>query len=141
MQLYGPMSSPPNQFSVPDASSSTGQLSTSSSSRQASRGPELAPTSRYVLPADLEAAIKHLDDQELDRLVSAALEERNRRRRPLVHDKIQRNADAISSPLPQGKLNAVRAAFKAGVTPAKIVREFGISRSDVKRALAGDAKR
>jgi predicted transcriptional regulator len=36
-------------------------------------------------------------------------------------------------------LNAVRAAFKAGVTPAKIAREFGISRSDVKRALAGDA--
>src|ERR1700733_13877483 len=101
MQLYGPMSSPPNQFSVPDASSSTGQSSTSSSSGQASRGPELAPTSRYVLPVDLEAAIKHLDDQELDRLVSAALEERNRRKRPLVRDKIQRNADAISSPLPQ----------------------------------------
>jgi len=53
----------------------------------------------------------------------------------------QRNAEAVSSQLPQGKLNAVRAAFKAGVTPARIAREFGISRSDVQRALAGDAKR
>jgi hypothetical protein len=130
------MSTPPNQFSVP----STGQSSTTSSSGQANRGPELAPTSQYLLPADLETAIKYLSDQELDRLVSAALEERNRRKKPLVHDKTQRNADAISSPLPQGKLNAVRAAFKAGVTPARIAREFGISRSDVQRALVGHAK-
>jgi transposase-like protein len=43
--------------------------------------------------------------------------------------------------LPQGKLNAVRAAFKAGVTPNRIAREFGISRSDVQRALAGEAKK
>jgi uncharacterized protein (DUF433 family) len=141
MQLNGPMSTPPNQFSVLDASSSTGRSSTPSSSGQASCGPELAPASRYVLPADLEAAIKYLDDQELDRLVSAALEERNRRKRPLVPDKIQRSADAMSSPLPQGKLNAVLAAFKAGVTPARIAREFGISRSDVQRALADHAKR
>jgi hypothetical protein len=32
------------------------------------------------LPKDLDAAIKQLDDQELDRLVSAALEERSRRK-------------------------------------------------------------
>jgi DNA-directed RNA polymerase specialized sigma subunit len=101
----------------------------------------MAPPSRYVLPKDLDAAIKHLDDQQLDRLVSVALEERTRRKKPIVHDKSQRNAEAVSSPLPQGKLNAVRAAFKAGVTPARIAREFGISRSDVQRALAGDAKR
>ena len=43
--------------------------------------------------------------------------------------------------LPQGKLNAVRAAFKAGVTPARIAREFGISRSDVQKTLAGDVKK
>jgi predicted transcriptional regulator len=99
----------------------------------------MAPPSRYVLPKDLDAAIKHLDDQQLDRLVSVALEERTRRKKPIVHDKSQRNAQTVSPRLPQGKLNAVRAAFKAGVTPARIAREFGISRSDVQRALAGDA--
>jgi transposase-like protein len=39
--------------------------------------------------------------------------------------------------LPQGKLNAIRAAFKAGVTPSQIARQFGVSQSDVQRALAG----
>jgi transposase-like protein len=53
----------------------------------------------------------------------------------------KRNSEAVSPPLPQGKLNAVRAAFKAGVTPARIAREFGISQQDVRRALAGDAKK
>jgi len=38
--------------------------------------------------------------------------------------------------LPLGKLNAVRAAFKAGVTPSRIARQFRISLSDVKLALA-----
>jgi hypothetical protein len=101
------------------------------------------PSSRYVLPKDLDAAIRHLDDEQLDRLVSVALEERARRKRPPVPEQTQRkrNAEAISPPLPQGKLNAVRAAFKAGVTPARIAREFGISRADVQRTLAGDAKK
>jgi transposase-like protein len=41
-----------------------------------------------------------------------------------------------------GKLNAVRGAFKAGVTPSRIARQFGISQSDVRKALASDtAKR
>ena len=80
-----------------------------------------------------------LDDEELDRLVSAALEERSRRKKRSAPKESQRRArdEAVAAPLPQGKLNAVRAAFKAGVTPTRIAREFGISRSDVQRALAG----
>jgi hypothetical protein len=93
------------------------------------------------LPTDLDAAIRHLDDQQLDRLVSVTLEERARRKKFLVPKKTQRNPNAEAAPpsLPQGKLNAVRAAFKAGVTPARIAREFGISQQDVRKALAGDA--
>jgi hypothetical protein len=44
----------------------------------------------------------------------------------------------IAPPLPQGKLNAIRAAFKAGFTPSRIARQFRISKSDVKKALASD---
>jgi hypothetical protein len=138
---HRPMGTLPNRLTMPDASSPMGQPSSEKSSASASRETEIAPTSRYVLPNDIDAAVKHLDDQQLDRLVSAALEERTRRRGPLAPDKSQRTAEAVSSPLlPQGKLNAVRAAFKAGVTPARIAREFGISRSDVQRALAGHPK-
>jgi hypothetical protein len=129
------MGTSPNRVSVPDASVPTGQApSPTQSSVSATHETEIKPTSRYVLPNDLDAAIKYLDDQQLDKLVSAALEERKRRRGP--SDKNQQGADADCSCLPLGKLNAVRAAFKAGVTPARIAREFGISRSDVQRALA-----
>lgn len=40
-----------------------------------------------------------------------------------------------------GKLNAVRAAFTAGVKLSTIARQFGISQSDVKKALAGDGQK
>jgi hypothetical protein len=49
----------------------------------ANRETEMAPPSHYVLPKDLDAAIKHLDDQQLDRLVSVVLEERTRRKKPI----------------------------------------------------------
>jgi len=42
----------------------------------------------------------------------------------------------VGAPLTTGKLNAVRAAFKAGVKPTLIARQFGLSDADVRRALA-----
>src|ERR1700730_2664025 len=133
----------PNRSSVPDLSSSSGRDSSPSSPSESptpaiSREAETALSSRHVLPRDLGAAIRHLDDEELDRLVSAALEERSRRKTLSVSKERQSNRRAEAVALPHGKLNAVRAAFKAGVTPARIAREFGISRSDVQRALATD---
>jgi hypothetical protein len=47
--------------------------------------------------------------------------------------------DGVGS-LTTGKLNAVRAAFKAGVKPPAIARQFGISQSDVSKALAADQR-
>ena len=35
-------------------------------------------------------------------------------------------------------MNAVRAAFKAGITPSRIARQFGLTLSDVRKALAAD---
>jgi hypothetical protein len=100
---------------------------------------ETARCARYVLPKDLEAAIKRLDDQQLERLTSAVLEEQTRRKRfSLPRNPQQRlEAESPASSLPLGKLNAVRAAFKAGVTPARIAREFGLSQADVRKALSG----
>jgi hypothetical protein len=36
-------------------------------------------------------------------------------------------------------MNAVRAAFKDGVKPSQIARQFGLSESDVRSALTGRA--
>ena len=136
------MGMPPNQLSIFESCSSAGPESPWSSS--ASQETETAISSRYVLPSNLEEAIRQLPDEELDRLVTAALEERARRKPPPVPNETQRrkrDAEAIAVSLPQGKLNAVRAAFKAGATPSRIAREFGISQQDVRKALAGVARK
>jgi len=89
----------------------------------------------------LPEAIKQLEDRELDKLLTAVLAEQKRRGRNLpVSDESasKRRAEALAVPLTQGKLNAVRAAFKAGVTPSRIARQFGISQSDVRKAIRGD---
>jgi hypothetical protein len=100
-----------------------------------------APSPRLVLPKDLPGAFKRLEDQDLDRLLSVVLAEQQRRgRKPLVsaENVLKRRVEAVAIPLTQGKLNAVRAAFKAGVSPSKIARQFGLSQSDVRKALASD---
>jgi hypothetical protein len=98
---------------------------------------------RHVLPKDLAAAVKQLEDRELDRLLSAVLDEQRRRRRNIpVPDESsgKRRVEAASIPLTRGQTNAVRAAFKAGVTPSRIARQFGLSHSDVRKALANEEK-
>ena len=112
------------------------------SSTAARREPDTVAASRYVLPQDLNTAVKQLSDADLDRLVMAALDERTQRKTPPLPEQghRKRNDEAVEASLPLGKLNAIRAAFKAGLTPTRIAREFGVSRQDVQRALASDAK-
>jgi len=91
------------------------------------------------LPADLPNAIRQLDNQELDRLLAAVLAEQKRRggKIPGSGGNSRQRQVEVPSFLPQGQLNAVRAAFKAGITPSRIARQFGISQSVVRKALAG----
>jgi 2-methylcitrate dehydratase PrpD len=99
---------------------------------------------RYVLPKDLPAAIKQLDDQELDRLLAAAVAEQRRRGRKAamsVETSENPRTETATIHLTPGKLNAVRAAFKVGVKPSQIARQFGLSQADVRKALASDASR
>jgi predicted DNA-binding protein (UPF0251 family) len=113
---------------------------------------------RHVLPKDLPNTIKHLSDGELDFLHATTLQELKRRGRkpqgvetdlPARPDltksqppptKKRRHVDIAEVRLTQGKLNAVRAAFKAGVTPSRIAKQFGISQSSVRQALASEKK-
>ena len=99
-----------------------------------------ASSSRHILPSDLSAAIKHLNDQELDQLQAAVTIELKRRgKKPPVSEKTpSKRVEAAAVSLTPVKLNAVRAAFKAGVRPSKIAKQFGISQSDVRKAVASD---
>jgi hypothetical protein len=107
--------------------------------------PAAASPPSYALPTNLPGALRHLDDVQLKRLLAAVLAERQARggRKPPVSNKPSRKprVKEVTVPLAQGKLNAVRAAFKAGVRPSRIARQFGVSLSDVKKALAGDEKK
>jgi hypothetical protein len=111
-----------------------------------------APECRHILPKDLPNAIKHLTDQELDSLIAASLKEAKRRGRPLPNvqtDELfakrssrtnnsshRRQEEVATGSLTRGQINAVRAAFKAGIKPSLISRQFGISPSDVRKVLA-----
>jgi hypothetical protein len=108
-----------------------------------------ARLSRPILPKDLTKAMTYLDDKEFDRLFQATVDEAERRgalpkrfkvglTRPAVDtDRATKMTLARPTPsLTQGQINAVRASFKAGVTPSQIARQFGLSRSDVRWALA-----
>ena len=100
-----------------------------------------ATASRHVLPNDLPAAVKHLEDQELEQLLEAVVAERLRRgmKSPVLEKTpSQQTVNASAFSLNLGKLNAVRAAFKAGVTPSKIAKEFGISQADVRKVIASE---
>jgi hypothetical protein len=120
-------------------------------------------SARHVLPGDLSNALKQLDDGELDRLFAATRHELQCRgrlltstpvTRPTTHmgteqrasdqsttTKERRQPEEPNVALAQGQVNAVRAAFKAGITPSRIARQFGISQSDVRKVLASESPR
>jgi DNA invertase Pin-like site-specific DNA recombinase len=88
--------------------------------------------------------IKLLEDRELERLLAVALGEQKRRgSKPSRSDENPRNqrAEAIALPMTISKINAVRAAFKAGVTPLRIARQFGLSKANVRKALASNTSK
>ena len=76
-------------------------------------GPPSA-ASRHILPADLPNALKYLNDQELDQLLSAIVVEQKRRGKklPAETSRKQRVDVVTAAPLTQGKLNAVRRLLK-----------------------------
>jgi hypothetical protein len=120
-------------------------LSVNSPPSVVSDGGAVSTSPSCALPTNLPSALSHLDDVQLDRLLAAVIAERQARggKNPPVLEKSSRKQriKEVAVPLAQGKLNAVRAAFKAGVTPSRIARQFGVSLSNVRRALAGDEKK
>jgi hypothetical protein len=138
------------QSTTPDLFSTASIRETSSPSADQPTSPpqrtdaaKTAPSPRLLLPKDLPNAIKKLSDQELDQLSAAVLVERQRRgsNPPSNENTQKRRVEEVSAPLSVGKLNAVRAAFKVGLKPSQIARQFRISQSNVRKALARDESR
>jgi hypothetical protein len=122
-----------------------------------------ATARKYALPSDLAAALRFLTAEELARLSAAVAEEIWRREIESEFRDVKRptappvtDAQMPSKPntasaekrkpkIPEAKLsaltpariNAVRAAFKAGMKPGTIARHFGMTQAQVRQALAG----
>jgi hypothetical protein len=97
---------------------------------KANPGNQASPP-RHFLPKNLAGALKSLADTEIDALLAAVTSEAERRSRlPLSPtreaNRRQLPAEDGAGSLTSGKVNAVRAAFKAGVKPSAIARQFGI---------------
>jgi hypothetical protein len=109
---------------------------------QLTQAPTEAAPQRYILPKNLRNAVKHLSDGELDLMHAATVEEMRRRGRTPSGEpglrvrpdvakmrsptsEKRRHVNIADVPLTRGQVNAVRAAFKAGITPSRIARQFG----------------
>lgn len=124
-----------------------------------SKPPADQPPQRHILPKNLRHAIKQLSDDEFEELFRVACDEAKRRgklprsiepdpmpssrrstTKPSSADRSahQPKVNAAEVALTRNQVNMVRAAFKAGVTPSRIARQFGISQSNVRNALASD---
>ena len=109
----------------------------------------------YILPADLPSALRRLSDADLRQLTDAVTAELQRRNPPVTTPPPSSARDSASSfpkikkTLPDSrvpnlgpaaittaKLNAIRAALGAGVKPTVLARQFGVSQSVIREALA-----
>ena len=96
-----------------------------------------------VLPSDLARRLAHLTDPDSERLLVAVNEEAKRRGMAEAGDedgpkpkgprkvRRERSTSAVSA----AKANLVRAAFRAGVKPTAIARQFGLPYAAVRELL------
>ena len=107
---------------------------------------------QIVLPGNLPLALQSLDEANFNTLLRDVAVEARRRGGPSaavaaeIADHNVTTTRAVRPPMtpskvdadkvPTGKANLIRAAFKAGLKPAAIAREFGISQSVVRGVLA-----
>ena len=94
----------------------------------------------YLLPADLPKALTGLSSDELETLLNAVQSEQKRRSVSADSQSTTYSANQKSDPNPGrpriGKVNAIRAALKAGVTPATVARQFGVTKAIVAEVAA-----
>src|ERR1700676_2830296 len=150
----------PAEPAIPDLRSTDGvkaavpSLPTVDASKEATE----TGSQRHILPKNPRHAVRQLSDGDLDELFKVAFDEAKQRGRlpPSVRADMTRSALRPSeltpkqfSPAPKrrqaeiaepsltrGQVITIRAAFKAGIKPSQIARQFGVSQSSVRKALA-----
>lgn len=100
---------------------------------------------RRLLPHDLDLSLKYLSEGELQRLAEAVGFEM--RRRKIAGARASGSATTTLSPeaektpvkdvagLTPGQITLIRASVKAGVKPAALQRQFGVTRAQITAVL------
>jgi hypothetical protein len=111
---------------------------------------------RVTLPSDLSGSLKYLDDVQLEKLLAAVTVEIDRRNQAAGNNQATAAATGTSSQgqsapvyrkkirdsdeIPEGRVNLIRASFKAGIKPVTIARTFRMPQSLVNRVLSSVEK-
>lgn len=98
---------------------------------------------RRLLPQNLDATLRYLTDEDLNRLLVAVTKERERRgalvaaaQPPSVGaPELAVSGTSRVEGLTQSQINLIRASIKAGVKPSVLSRQFGISQAQIRAAL------
>ena len=108
------------------------------------QSPIVAPSNRrYMLPAESPKALTWLTADELETLLIAVQGEQRRRAATSAAAARKRPARPTlppKGPRPKvGQINAIRAALRAGLTPAAVAKQFGVSKAVVVEVAAEPA--
>ncbi|WP_044037670.1 hypothetical protein [Octadecabacter arcticus] len=94
---------------------------------------------RTVLPHNLAASLKHLPEHDIMRLTEALAVEMGSRGLTAAKEKNQpprKNApDPVLSQLTGSQISLIRSSIQAGVKPAALSRQFGMTRAQITAAL------
>ena len=102
----------------------------------------LRDAQRRLLPHDLERALQYASDEELKELRDAITQEMKRRNLPqqtapeAPARKEPVKAEQPAHGLTRSQVSLVRASIEAGVKPAVLARQFGISLASIRAVLA-----
>lgn len=110
----------------------------------AARAEPLPRDPRRVLPHDLDLALKHLSNGELQRLLEAVSFETRRRRMTRVSEVAATGLEEVRPSdtgkehgLTSAQVNLIRSSIKAGVRPAALQRQFGLSKAQITAVTKG----
>jgi hypothetical protein len=94
---------------------------------------------RTVLPQNLAASLRHLPEQDILRLAEAVAVELQSRKLPepkqISLPKRNRAPDPDLSQLTRSQINLIHSSTQAGVKPAALSRQFGLTRAQITAVL------
>jgi hypothetical protein len=101
--------------------------------------PELDAAHRTFLPLNLAASLRYLPDQDILRLAAAVAVEMDHRKLATPEAVSQSSpttvADPVLSRLTRAQISLIRSSIRAGVKPAALSSQFGLTRAEIAAAL------